>query len=109
MNWLCDRLTKGRSPPWSIVPWRAEAGRTRKTAFPSPVSLSSGHKDSATGGNFPTTSWQTSSATSYKRSSAARDVGLARFDLRIIREKQPCVARVDTPECVAKRKPMDQP
>ena len=45
--------------------------------------------------------WQTSSATPYKRSSAARDVRLARFDLRIIREKQPCVERVDTPECVA--------
>ena len=49
--------------------------------------------------------WQTSSATPYKRSSAERDVRLARFDLRIIREKQPCVARVDTPECVAKESP----
>ncbi len=38
-----------------------------------------------------------------QKSSAARDVRLARSDLRIIREKQQCVARVDTPECVAKR------
>jgi hypothetical protein len=40
--------------------------------------------------------WQTSSQTPYKRSSAAPDVSLARFGVRIIRAMQPSAARGET-------------
>jgi hypothetical protein len=41
----------------------------------------------------------------YETSSAASDVSLAPFGLRIIRAMQPSAARGETTECVAKRKP----
>ena len=40
-------------------------------------------------------SWQTSSPTPYRSNSAASDVDLARFGLRIIRAMQPSTAAAD--------------
>jgi hypothetical protein len=48
--------------------------------------------------------WRTSSPVPIESSSAASDVSLARFGLRIIRAMQPSAARGKTAECVAKRK-----
>ena len=45
--------------------------------------------------------WQTSSQTPSRSNSAASDVGLARFDLRIVRAMQSSRARGETAECVA--------
>ena len=46
--------------------------------------------------------WRTSSPMPYEISSAASDVSLARFGLRIIQEVRASAARCKTAECVAK-------
>jgi hypothetical protein len=46
-----------------------------------------------------------SSQTPYRSSSAAPDVSLAPFGLRIIRAMQPSAARGKTDECVANQQP----
>jgi hypothetical protein len=43
---------------------------------------------------------------SYRSNSGASGVGLARFDLRMIRAMQPAAARGGTGECVAKASPV---
>ena len=48
--------------------------------------------------------WRTSSAMPYESSSAASEVALAWFGLRILRSMQPSAARGETAECVALRK-----
>jgi hypothetical protein len=49
----------------------------------------------------PRGSWRTSSPMPYESSSAASDVSLAAFGLRIIPAKQASAARDKTAECVA--------
>jgi hypothetical protein len=49
--------------------------------------------------------WRTSSPTPYERSSAASEVSLARFGLRIIRAMQPSTARGKAAECLAGARP----
>jgi hypothetical protein len=59
------------------------------------------HNNRPPRGIYATASWQTSSPMPYKSNSAASDVSLARFDLRIIRAMQPSAAGDKTAECVA--------